>query len=611
MASASSLPCEQQLLCSICLGVFTQPVTIPCGHNYCKACITGYWASSDLIQCPLCKNKFCGRPLLQVNTEFRDMVEHFNNMRVRSEDQILAKPGEVPCDICLEPKLKAQRTCTVCLASYCQSHLEPHQRVKTLKSHKLIDPVSNLEDRVCKRHGKMFELFCPTDQMCICFMCLKDDHVMHEAVPLEHVVRERKAQLEEVASEMKMMEDTKTRSIKEIKYSAEQRKKELDKEIADIDEVFTALVASLQRSQVELIGLIQEMQKPAEKQAEDQVTQLEQEVNELRRRRSKMEQLLQTEDDLHLLQSWQSLYIPALHKDLFHPLSHFTPPFTHSLSDSSPQSYVGMVKTAVAQMEKILSNEMEMLIHDVRLSDGCESPEQPDAAAANLIRDEFIQEVWTAPQDKLMMIQQCDAVDVTLEAYPALSRLMVSEDGKQLRLQTGRLQLFFNALLVGGSKDLNYAFAKEGYSSGRFYYEVQVSGATGWVLGVVKESFKYEMNPNFGKEGWGFGGACLYDGTYSHWVNSSGVFLRQRPQTVGVFVDYEKGEVSFYDVDTRTLIYSYTGCAFTETISAPKRLLYSLTGSPFSSRQKLYPVFVIFDNDPDNVLTVLPVSHAT
>uniref|UniRef100_A0A4W6EIR9 RING-type domain-containing protein n=1 Tax=Lates calcarifer TaxID=8187 RepID=A0A4W6EIR9_LATCA len=201
MASASSLLYEEQLLCSICLGAFTEPVTTPCGHNYCKACITGYWSST-------------------------------------------------------------QKTCLVCLASYCQPHLEPHQRVATLK-------------KVCKRHDKMFELFCHTDQMCVCFMCLKDDHVMHETVPFEHVFRERKAQLENETSEMKMMEDAKAKSIREIKCSVEQRKKESEKEIADIDEVFTALVASLQRKQAELTELIQEKQKAAEKQAEDHVTQLE------------------------------------------------------------------------------------------------------------------------------------------------------------------------------------------------------------------------------------------------------------------------------------------------------------------------------------------------
>ncbi|XP_056223814.1 E3 ubiquitin-protein ligase TRIM39-like [Seriola aureovittata] len=608
MASASSLPCEEQSLCSICLDGFTQPVTTPCGHNYCKACITGYWDSSDLIQCPLCKKKFRRRPQLQVNTEFRDMVECFNNMRVRSEDQILAKPGEVPCDICLELKLKAQKTCVVCLASYCQSHLEPHHRVTTFKKHKLIDPVSNLEDRVCKRHGKMFELFCHTDQMCVCFMCLKDNHVMHEAIPLENVFRDRKAQLEDVTSEIKMMEDTKTRSIEEIKHSVEQRKKYLDKEIADIDEVFAALVASLQRSQFELIGLIQEKQRAAEKQAEDHVTQLEQELNELRRRRSKMEKLLQTEDDIHLLQSWSSLYVPELHKDLFHPLSHFAPPFTHNLSDSSQQSHVGMVKKTVAQMEKTLSNEMEMLIHEVRLSDGCERAEQPDAAA---ITDEFITEVWNPPQDELMMIQQCYAVDVTLDVYAADSKLMVSENGKEVRLQQSRLRTFFKGLFREGYQGIPVVFGKDGYSSGRFYYEVRVSGSTGCMLTVVKESLKYEMTPDIDKVGWKLIGHSLGDDFCVHTGNSGPLFVRQRLQTVGVFVDYEKGEVSFYDVDTRTLIYSYTGCAFTETVPAAKAFLYSMAGFPLSGRPKLYPVFSIFGEDPNNVLVITPVGRAT
>ncbi|XP_018549147.1 E3 ubiquitin-protein ligase TRIM39 [Lates calcarifer] len=610
MASASSLLYEEQLLCSICLGAFTEPVTIPCGHNYCKTCITGYWSSSDQIQCPLCKKRFHRRPRLQVNTEFRDMVEHFNNMRVGNEDEIVAKPGEVPCDICLGLKLKAQKTCLVCLASYCQPHLEPHQRVATLKKHKLIDPVSNLEDRVCKRHDKMFELFCHTDQMCVCFMCLKDDHVMHETVPFEHVFRERKAQPDIEMSEMKMMEDAKAKSIREIKCSVEQRKKESEKEIADIDEVFTALVASLQRKQAELTEMIRRKQKAAEKQAEDHVTQLEQEVNELRKRRSKMEQLLQTDDHLHLLQSWPSLYSPEHNKDLFHPLSHSTTPSTQDVSDSSQQRYVGMVRKAVARMEKTIGNEMEMLIHEVRLSDGCESAQQPDEE-----KTQTFKERWYPPQDKLMMIQKYDAVDVTLDAYTASNRLWVSENGKQLSFRQG--QLFSSTLWYMRQFDHQpYVLGKDGFSSGRFYYEVRVSGSTGWVLGVVKESINLQtfFYPTPEEGGWAFGGLYnespeIYLADIANYVT---LYLRQRPQTVGVFVDYEKGEVSFYDVDTRTLIYSYTGCAFTETPSLLKVFLHYLLGIPVRNhRLKLYPFFGILGNNTNDVLVITPVGCAT
>ncbi|XP_068443150.1 E3 ubiquitin-protein ligase TRIM21-like [Clinocottus analis] len=624
MASASSLLCEKQFLCSICLDVFSEPVSTPCGHNYCKACITGYWTNSGQMHCPLCMKKFHRRPQLQVNTGFRDMVEHFKNTRGRDEDDIIpVKPGEVPCDICLVPKIKAQKTCLVCLASYCQLHLEPHQRVTTLKKHQLMDPVSNLEDRVCKKHDKMLELFCRKDQMCVCFMCWKDDHATHEAVPLEHAFRERKVQVDCVTSEMKMKENAKSKSIKEIKYSADQSKKKSEKEIADIAKVFAALVVSRERRQAELIEVIQKKQEAAQKQAGDHVTQLELDVAELRRRRSEIERLLQKEDHLSLLQSWPSLYLSADTEDLFDPQSHSNPPCTSDLTDLSQQSYVATVKKAVAQMEKTLSCEMEMLIHNVRF-DCCEVTEQPDAAEGQMtdaaegqmtdaaegqISDGFVREVWTPPQDKLMMIQQNDAVDVTLDAYTAHQRLLVSEDGKQLRFGEGppSQTTFFERRF----KFAPYVLGKEGFSSGRFYYEVQVSGSRGWVLGVAKEPGMREAlfttSPELGC--WTLRGS--YDLNQIYFPATDANARLQRPQTVGVFVDYEKGEVSFYDVDTRNVIYSHSGCTFIETIPAFKGFLYALAGAALRRRPKLYPFFGIFGDDFDNTLVITPVAHPT
>ncbi|XP_059181430.1 E3 ubiquitin-protein ligase TRIM38-like [Centropristis striata] len=604
MASACSLPCEEQLLCSICLDVFTEPVSTPCGHNYCKTCITGYWSSSNLIQCPLCNKKFRKRPQLQVNTGFRDMVEHYSNMRVSGEDETPATPGEVTCDICLEPKLRAQKTCLVCLASYCQLHLEPHQRVKTLKKHQLIEPVSNLEDRVCKKHDKMYELFCRQDQKCVCFMCCKDDHVTHEAVPLEQEFRERKAQLDNLTLEIQVMENSKSGNIREIKHFLKQSRKDSDKEIADIAEVFTALVVSLQSSQAELIQVIQEKQKAAEKEAEDRVTQLEQEINESRRRRSEIEQLLQTEDHLLLLQSWPSLQYSALSEELYEA----PPLFALDIFEIRQQNYVGMVKKAVAQMEKILNNEMQMLVNKVRLSDDCEADEQSDTDEDLMIGRHFKEE-WTPPQDKMTMIQQNDAVDVTLDTYTANPILAVSDDGKQLTFNKGPPAA--PSLFVRRFLREPYVLATEGFSSGRFYYEVRVSGSKGWLLGVAKESIRRDIsfspNPEMGcwtiraKQVFGVEEILSYPRTP--------LYLRQNPKTVGVFVDYEKGEVSFYDVDARTVIHSYTGLNFMESPPILKSLLYSMAGTSASSRPKLYPFFGIFDQHDDNMLKITPVAY--
>uniref|UniRef100_A0A3B4V737 RING-type domain-containing protein n=1 Tax=Seriola dumerili TaxID=41447 RepID=A0A3B4V737_SERDU len=66
-----------QFLCSICLDVFTDPVTTPCGHNFCKNCITTHWDISDRCQCPMCKEVFYVRPQLRVNTFNFSTTSHF------------------------------------------------------------------------------------------------------------------------------------------------------------------------------------------------------------------------------------------------------------------------------------------------------------------------------------------------------------------------------------------------------------------------------------------------------------------------------------------------------------------------------------------------------
>lgn len=526
-------------------------------------------------------------------------------MRVK-DGEVLAKPGEVPCDVCIGPKRRAHKTCLVCLTSYCQADLEPHQRVASLKKHKLIDPVSNLKGRVCQKHDKMLELFCCTDQVCICFMCLKDDHVTHVTIPSERAFREGKAWLESLTSEMKAMEKTKSSHVKEAKRSARQNKDESEREVADIAVVLGALVASLLKNQDELIKLIQEKHKAVETQAETHIALLEEEVDELRRGIAELEEFLQTEDHLHFLHSCSSLHYVAFNKDVFKPLSHGVPPFTDSLSKMSQQIYLGMVKKYSAQIEKILSKEVGMLVYELNSSDGCDATEQA-ATAEPLMRDNFIEgegisreydfeEEWRPPRDKLMMIQLCNSMTLTFDPHVAHPILKVYEGGKKLTLNI-RLRPY-SPLFERPFLNQPYVLATEGFSSGRFYYEVCVSKSKVWTLGVVKESVNKHMGfPPTPKDG-----AWTLSARYTGWdvqyfACDSEILLlhvRQTPKTVGVFVDYEKGEVSFYDVDTRTLMYSFTGCTFTEKPSTLKALLYYLLGFPLSNRCKLYPIFGIF-----------------
>ncbi|XP_078127946.1 tripartite motif-containing protein 46-like [Sander vitreus] len=175
-----------------------------------------------------------------------------------SED--VSKPGEVPCDVCTGTKLKALKSCLVCLASYCETHLEPHLAASRLKRHQLIDPVENLEGRMCTKHDKPLELFCKTDQTCVCMLCTVLDHKMHDVVPLKEEYEEKKVELWKTEAEINQMIQKRRLKIQEVKHSVDLSEEDADREIAEGVQVFTSLKESVERGLKELIDTIKEKQ---------------------------------------------------------------------------------------------------------------------------------------------------------------------------------------------------------------------------------------------------------------------------------------------------------------------------------------------------------------
>ncbi|XP_026179789.1 E3 ubiquitin-protein ligase TRIM21-like [Mastacembelus armatus] len=521
MSAASCLRSEDQFLCSICLDVFTDPVSTPCGHNFCNNCINQHWDSSDRCQCPMCKRGFVPRPELHINTLFSGMVAEFRHgaqhkASSSSSDQQAAKPGQVPCDVCTGTKLKALKSCLVCVASYCETHLEPHLTASALKRHQLIQPVDNLEGRMCRKHNKPLELFCKTDQSCVCMLCPVLDHRTHEFVPLKEEGEGKKAELGKTQAEIQKMIQKRRVKIEELKESVRISKAAADRETAEGLQVFTALMESVERGLEQLIQEIEEQQESTEKQAEGFIKDLEQEISELMKRSTEVEQLSRSEDHLHLLQSFSSLKAAPPTKDW-------------TEVRVRPPSHEGTVVRAVAQLEDTLRKQMKKKLFEAELK----------------------------------RVQQFE-VDVTLDPHTAHPNLILSDDGKQVSHNDVKKNLPDNP------ERFSYCgmvLGKQSFSSSRFYFEVQVKGKTDWDLGVVRESInrkgKITLSPKNG-----FWTIWLRNGNDYKALAGPSVCLslRSGPEKVGVFVDYEEGLVSFYDIDAAALIYSFTGCSFTEKL---------------------------------------------
>ncbi|XP_017541286.1 E3 ubiquitin-protein ligase TRIM39-like isoform X1 [Pygocentrus nattereri] len=516
MASSSSVLSEDQLQCSICLDVFTDPVTTPCGHNFCRVCLKECWDSSSRCKCPLCMEEFFRRPELRVNTFISGLATQFKkSVQVKSSRAPEKRPSKVKkvlCDYCSEGAVKS---CLDCGVSYCETHLMPHKTAVKLKKHKMMDPVENLEDYSCQKHERPLELFCRDDQMYVCQFCTETDHKAHSTVPIEEEGREKKTKLMKTQVEVQQMIQDRLKKTEEIKQSVKLNKKSSEKEKADSVEVFRALLHCIERSQAELLEVMEEKQKAAERQAEEFIKELEQEITELKRRDTELEQLSHTEDHLHLLQVYPSLC---------------SPPPTKNWTDVRINTHLKLetLRRALIQLQEEINKEMENL-----------------------------------PEIKLKRIQQY-VVDVTLDPDTAHPSLVMSDDGKQVRDGDTEEKVpdtperFDECVSVLG---------KEGFSSGRFYYEVQVSGKSEWELGVTTKSSNRKGEITLSPEN-GYWTVWLRNKTRYKALDTRPVLLslKQAPQKVGVFVDYEEGLVSFYDVEARSHIYSFTGQSFTEKL---------------------------------------------
>ncbi|XP_071260586.1 tripartite motif-containing protein 16-like isoform X2 [Salvelinus alpinus] len=239
-----------------------------------------------------------------------------------------AGPGDVACDFCTGTrKQKALMSCLVCLASYCETHLQPHYESPALKKHKLVKATAQLQEKICSHHDKLLEVYCRTDQQCICLMCTMDEHKGHDTVSAAAERTEKQRQLGMSQQKVQQRFQEREKELKELQQALESFKRFAQSAVEDSDQIFTELIRSIERRSSEVKELIRAQEKAQVSQAEGLLEQLKQEIAELRKRSTELEQLSHTEDHIHFLQSYQSLSSISVSSDLpsivVRPLQYF------------------------------------------------------------------------------------------------------------------------------------------------------------------------------------------------------------------------------------------------------------------------------------------------
>ncbi|XP_060769858.1 tripartite motif-containing protein 16-like [Neoarius graeffei] len=542
MAEASISVDQDQFLCSVCLDLLKDPVTIHCGHSFCKVCINDCWdqdEKSGVYRCPQCRDTFTPRPVLRRNNMLSEVVEKLKKTEVQaaSPAHCYAGPGDVECDFCTGRKHKAVKSCLMCLAAFCETHLKPHYEVPGLKKHKLVEASGNLQEKICSQHDKVLEIYCRTDQSFICYLCTMHEHRGHDTVAAAAERTEKQSELKEEQMKSQQRIQEKQKKVQELKQAVNTIKRSAQTAVEDSERIFTELISSMEKKRWEVTELIRDQEKAELSRAERLLEQLEQEIADLQRRVTELEQLSHTHDHIHFLQSFQSLCVSSGRED------------SPSITVNQHLSFDG-VRKSLSDLKK-------------RLEEFCQEefikiPEH--AAAVQMI-------LPSEPKSREDFLHYF--CDLTLDPNTVHYHLILSEK---------------NRVVTRSERNQPYSDHPERFDSycqvlckervcGRCYWEVEW-GSKGYVF--ISVSYKDIRRKGPGNECW-FGlnnqswslQCSSSSSPLSFWHNNIETDLRvPSPSRIGVYVDHSAGTLSFYSVSDTMKLLRRVHTTFTQPLYA-------------------------------------------
>ncbi|XP_047674353.1 tripartite motif-containing protein 16-like [Tachysurus fulvidraco] len=530
-----------QFICSVCLDLLKNPVTLSCGHSFCKVCINDCWDQEDkkdVYSCPQCRDTFTPRPVLCRNNILAEVVEKLKKtteVQAASPDHCYAGPGDVECEFCTGRKNKAVKSCLVCVASFCETHLKPHYQVPGLKKHKLVEVSRDLQEKICSEHDKVLEIFCRSDQSFICYLCMIDKHRGHDTVTAAAERTEKQNELQEEQLKFQQRLQEKQKKVQELKQALNTIKLSAQTAVEDNEIIFTKMISFMEKKRSKVTEMIRSQEKAELSRTERLLEQLEQEINDLQRRVTEMEKLSHTHDHIHFLQEIKALV--SGHQSL----PYNRPDFQSDLCENSSSITVNQ-QLSFERVRKSLS-DLKKRLEEICQDEFINIPEHV----------EDIQTLLLEPNSRDGFLKYF--CDLTLDPNTVNHQLILSEENREVVYSVRRQQYSEHPERFDYYSQV---LSKESVS-GRCYWEVEWSSQKRVSISVSYKGISRKGQVDecvFGRNNQSWSLECSSSSLFFY-HNSIKTDLRvPSPTRIGVYVDHSAGTLSFYSVsDTMKLLH--------------------------------------------------------
>nr|XP_057931145.1 E3 ubiquitin/ISG15 ligase TRIM25 isoform X2 [Doryrhamphus excisus] len=581
----SLLSLESELTCCICLSPFDCPVTIPCGHNFCQACLLATW--TDVYDCPQCRTHFAVKPELKKNTVLSTVVETFKGRSSEvfaSEDKssqaATPKPDRVDCDTCMESP--ATKTCLTCMASFCAEHLRPHHHNPVFRVHQLTEPVGDLSERICRDHRRPMDLFCPQHGRLICILCLQ---TAHKTCSLVSPDQQRIMQESELRKKLGLVEKKIQRNETVISEMAGMQNTLKDKA------VFMKMNMALEYQQIkdmlvseerDAMGLLDQELTSGQTKLKVLIKRFSDNISNLTKSKEEIQSLLCKSQTVAFLQASVNL-----------PKAATFDPFPPQINLESPKL------KAAQQFSVQLKEEMRQILS------------QPYDARTPLLKQEPKNTFGLKKDNKEHQKNKCRSMENLLEAdsgkakgrgseskakteAAGLPANITSAEKRHNLLKYGRELTFnrwtahrrlifsedFTEVTVSSQPDAaknpdgperfavcSQVLACQGFTNGRHYWEVRINNNNFTGIGLAYSSINRKSpTSRLGRNGQSW---CVewFNIKLSAWHDSKEVVLdNPNPKRVGVLLDLDAGSATFYNVTDRAYPFYSFVFPFTATV---------------------------------------------